>query len=70
LAALLFVALNMRTPVLAFVVVAAIVMAVEIAQSKLPGRHAGMPDLVSDVIVAAVAHAAMMALRRRLKARV
>jgi VanZ family protein len=69
MAALLFVALNMRTPVLAFVVVAAIGAADELAQVQLPGRHADLPDLVTDVIAAAMVLAAMMVLRRRLMAR-
>lgn len=67
--ALLLVALNMRTPVLAFVVVVAIGAADELAQAQLPGRHADFPDFITDVIAAAVVLAAMMVLRRRLKAR-
>ncbi len=69
MAALLLLALNMRTPVLAFIVVVAIGAADELAQAQLPGRHADVADFITDVIAAAVVLAALMLLRRRLKAR-
>ena len=67
--ALLLVALNMRTPVLAFVVVAAIGAADELAQAQLPGRHADLADLATDVVAAVVVLTALMLLRRHLKSR-
>jgi VanZ family protein len=69
LAALLQIAMNLRQPLLVFVVVTAIGAADELAQTQLPGRHADLPDLATDMVAAAVVLTAMAFVRRRIEAR-
>lgn len=68
LAGLLTVAADFRHPVLVVAAVAMIGAADELAQTQLPGRHADIPDLATDVIAATCAVIVLVRVRRRLLA--
>ncbi len=69
LAAFAMVATDLRHPALAAIAVIAVGVADELAQTQLPGRHADVPDLVTDVGAALCAVAALIAARRWLAGR-
>jgi VanZ family protein len=69
LAGLLTIAADFRHPVLVLAAVATIGIADELAQTQLPGRHADLPDLATDLGAAACAVIFLVWARRRLLAR-
>jgi VanZ family protein len=69
LAALLMLATGLRHPTLALVGVIIVGVSDELAQTQLPGRHADLPDLATDVAGALCAVLLMLAARRWLVAR-
>ena len=66
LAACAMVATDLRRPGLALVAVIIVGVADELAQTQLPGRHADIPDLATDIAAALFAVAALYAARRYL----
>jgi VanZ family protein len=69
LTACAMVATDLRRPGLALVAVIIVGMADELAQTQLPGRHADIPDLATDIGAAVFTVTALYAARRHLRRR-